>query len=190
MTNRVRIAAALAGLALAAGLPASASGEGPPEETTSVGYATEITGMLKTVYRPPVLGGDVGALASGVTKTECSYDATGYGNTSGGDAYATFVARVVTSKSKRPASVPNPLAGSPLKDEAVATGVGCELRNGETNTVINSWEALFPGNTAANAVVTQIGVVRKPVICVWAWVYFGDGTRHDHVKTCNPGSLL
>lgn len=188
--NRVRMVAVLAAVVLAGGVPAPASGtEG--EETTSVGYATEVTGLLKTLYRPPLLSGDAGAVAGGGTKTECSYDATGYGNSSQDDAYATFVARVVTSKSKRPmGALPDPFSGNLLKDEPVATGVGCELRNGETNTVIKAWEAMFPGSAAANVVVTRIGRVNRPVICVWAWLYFGDGSRHDHKKTCNPGSLL
>ncbi|HVF03267.1 MAG TPA: hypothetical protein VNA20_00365 [Frankiaceae bacterium] len=184
--NRVRIAALLAA---AASIVPGAAASGSEEETTTVGYVTEVSGLLKSIYRPPVLGVDPRTLLTGVTEAECTFDATGYGNTSGDRAQAAFAARVVTTRTNRSSVTPqDPLGRGLLADEPVATGVGCELTNGD-GTPVTSWSTLRPGNSAADAVVREIGRVSNPVICVWAWVYFGDGTRVDHKKTCDAATL-
>lgn len=176
---RMPLRAAVVAVALAAtGTPVSAY-----EETTTVSYATELSAYIKTLYRPPLLAADPESLTRGVLDADCKYDATATGNSSGGDqAVAAFVAKVGTTS--RRAST-NPLDGIPA-----ATGVSCELWESEDNSYVWGWQVLRPGPAAYFAEAVLIGKVRKPKICVTAWVIFSDTSEYRGPKQCRQASLL
>lgn len=171
---RIPARAALAVLALVASPAMSAA------EPTSVGYSSEAAAYISMVYRPPV-GVEVHTSPhDGLTKADCLADYTGTGDADPDNTviFATYVAKVVTSAQKD--------ADRPQDSIAVATGITCELRDERDNSLIKRWSAVRPGNAAYDVFgPEQVQGIKRPKICVEAWVIYGDGTELTIEQRCD-----
>lgn len=157
--------------ALACAAPASATAYEP----TVVGYSSDAAAFISLVYRP-VPTPDVN-VSRNVTKADCLADYTGTGDEQSSTIIATFVAKVATNAQKE--------GGRPQDSIAVATGIHCELRDSRDDSVLFEWTTVRPGNAAADVYYQNVTSVRRPKICVEAWVIFGDGTELTIDKHCD-----
>jgi hypothetical protein len=172
---RIPARAALAVLALVASVsPATA------EEPVTVGYSSEAGAYISMVYRPPV-GVEIHTSPhDGVTKADCLADYTGTGDVDPDNTiiYATFVAKVATTAEHD--------ADRPQDSIAVATGIRCSLRDERDNSLIKEWVAVRPGNAAYDVFGPErVEHIKRPKICVEAWVLYGDGTELTIDRRCD-----
>lgn len=167
-------AAALAALALTLGTtPASASNE----PATTVGFSSDLAGYINAIYRPAVTTADT----ESVLQAECKFDATAYGRVTGEEAQETelvaLVGKVVTNDADDTAPIV-------LDQLPAATGVVCEVWDGEKDVLVASVEGARPGTAAYAGGVREVTNVKKPRICVRAYILYGSGRQFQGAKSC------